>query len=96
VRIKIERSGGFAGLSTKKELTQNNLPSNVSNLIKSITQSKINSTKKKIPRGAADHYNYKITIQDGKKNHVIECNQFSIDNKLKSLIAYVEKNSKSN
>ena len=49
---------------------------------------------KSSPRGAADHYTYKISIQDGTNQNVIECNQYNIQDDLKSLIRYVEKNSK--
>lgn len=42
------------------------------------------------PKGAADYLNYKITLEEGHRNSVIECNQFDMDNDLKSLIRYVE------
>jgi hypothetical protein len=46
------------------------------------------------PKGAADYYTYKISFQDGSKRKIIECNQFNIQNDLKSLVNYVESNSK--
>ena len=42
------------------------------------------------PKGAADYLNYKITLEEGHRNSVIECNQFDMDDDLKSLIRYVE------
>jgi hypothetical protein len=49
---------------------------------------------KSSPRGAADHYTYKISIQDGRNQRVIECNQYNIEDDLKSLVNYIERNSK--
>ena len=46
------------------------------------------------PKGAADYYTYKISIEDGKNQNVIECNQYNIQDDLKSLITYIENNSK--
>ena len=46
------------------------------------------------PKGAADYLNYKITLEEGTRNSVIECNQFDMDDDLKSLIRYVENRSR--
>jgi hypothetical protein len=46
------------------------------------------------PRGAADHYEYKVTIQDGPNKRVIDCDQYSSPKTLWALIQYLEKNSK--
>jgi hypothetical protein len=43
------------------------------------------------PKGAADHYNYKISIQDGVNKRVLECNQYNIQDDLRSLVKYIEK-----
>jgi len=48
---------------------------------------------KSLPKGAADHYSYRITVDDGSNARVIECNQYNIKDNLKSLINYVEKHS---
>lgn len=45
-------------------------------------------------KGAADYLFYKITIQNGKKNHVIECSELEMDDNAKSLVSYMQKNSK--
>ena len=49
---------------------------------------------KSTPRGAADHFTYKISIQDGANQSIIECNQYNIQDDLKSLIKYIETKSK--
>lgn len=95
MKIKIERSGGFAGIATSKEMIVSKLPSGVADTVKGIMQDTGRTlTKNSTPKGAADHFNYKITIEDRNKTRVIDCNQYDIDNKLQLLISYVEKNSK--
>jgi hypothetical protein len=51
------------------------------------------SPKKFTPTGAADHYTYKISIGDGVNRKCIECNEYNIEDDLKSLVRYIEKNS---
>jgi hypothetical protein len=94
--IRIERTGGFAGINKCTEMNTDDLPSSITNTINSIIKSKVSTLpgKKLVPKGAADHLNYKITIEDGNSNRVIECNQYDMDHKLKSLISYIEKKSK--
>jgi hypothetical protein len=52
------------------------------------------SPLKGIPKGAADYYTYKITFKDGLKTKVFECNQYNIQDDLKSLVSYVQRNAK--
>ena len=91
--IKVERSGGFAGIPVSNEIDANNLPSALVTKLKKIMENTNSSTLpiKDTPRGAADHYTYKISIQDGVNLKVIECNQFNIEDDLKSLVKFVEK-----
>jgi hypothetical protein len=90
--IKVERSGGFAGIPISNEIDAENLPSSLVTKLKKIMESTNSSTLpiKDTPRGAADHYTYKISIQDGVNVKVIECNQFNIEDDLKSLVKYIE------
>ena len=92
--IKIERSGGLAGLRKTAEIDSKNLPASLVTSAKKL-MNEIEQPLQMKSKGA-DYYNYKISIQDGKQRKVIECTQFSIQDELKSLINYVEKNSKKN
>jgi hypothetical protein len=96
VRIRVERSGGFAGIQTSNEMDGKDLPSGLTRTAKKIMEDKrapsLSITSP--PRGAADHYTYKISIQDGRSQRVIECNQYNIQDDLKSLVNYIERNSK--
>lgn len=92
MKIKLERSGGLTGMTLSKELDEKDLPLPLIRTAKNIIQGKKLSSKsiKSIPKGAADHYNYKIHIYDGMKQRLIECNQYDIGSDLRSLVKYIE------
>lgn len=94
--IKVERGGGLTGIVTVKEIDANDLPSPLLRAAKKIADNKkiSRSPLKTVPRGSADYYTYKISVQEGNNTSVIECNQFNIEHDLKSLVKYVERNSK--
>ena len=96
MRIRVERSGGFAGIPISNEIDGKDLPSEFTRTAKEIMEDKSTPSLsiKSSPRGAADHYTYKISIQDGRNQRVIECNQYNIEDDLKSLVNYIERNSK--
>ncbi len=78
-----------------KEVDVKDLPSKlVSILKKKIIDTKASSIPlKSTPEGAADYYTYRISIHDGANRKLIECNQYDIQEDLKSLIKYIEKHS---
>jgi hypothetical protein len=92
--IKIERSGGISGVAITKEIDTKSLPSSLVNTARKIMLNRKNPllSKKSIPRGGSDYYVYKISIQDGPHQIVLECNEFNIQDDLKSIIRYMEKN----
>lgn len=96
MKIKVERSGGFAGILSSTEMDTDKLPSSIESTVRELLdRRKTTPTKSQRPtKGAADYHNYKITIQNGKKNHVIECSEFGMDDNVKSLVSYMQKNSK--
>jgi hypothetical protein len=96
VRIRVERSGGLAGMPISNEMDEKDLPSALIRTAKKILENqKLTALPlKSTPRGAADHYTYKISIRDGANQCAIGCNQYNIEDDLKSLIKYIEKNSK--
>jgi hypothetical protein len=93
MRIRIERAGGLAGIPISNEIDANDLPSGLLQTARKIIQDKKASPLKSSPRGSADHYTYKISIEDGTNRSFIECNQYNIGDDLKSLVKYIEKNS---
>jgi hypothetical protein len=94
VIIKIERSGGLAGLRKTAEIDSKNLPASLVTSAKKLMNEREPPLQTK-PKGA-DYYNYKISIQDGKQHKVIECTQLNIQDELRSLVNYIEKNTKKN
>lgn len=96
MRIRIERTGGFAGIPISNEIDANDLPSGLLQTARKILQDKKTPSlsSKSSPKGSADHYTYKISMQDGTNRSVIECNQYNIEDDLKSLVKYIEKNTK--
>jgi emfourin len=96
VIIKIERSGGLVALPVSIEMDSKDLPSTLITAAKKVMMDRTSSTlpMKAIPKGAADYYSYKISIQDGVNRRVIECNEYNIQHDLKLLIKYIERNCK--
>jgi emfourin len=96
VRIKVERSGGFAGIPISNVMDEKDLPSALIRTAKKIMENTKSSSLplKSTPKGAADHYSFKISVQDGRNLREIECNEFNIDDDLKSLVKYIQSNSK--
>ncbi len=91
--IRIERSGGLTGLSVTSSMSTRDLPSSLVGNINKIMQGHDSPSLplKSTPKGAADYLNYKVTIQDGPKKRVIECNEYDIQDNLKPIIKYIER-----
>jgi hypothetical protein len=94
VRIRVERSGGFAGIPFTTEIDEKDLPPSLISTAKKIilNRNQVSLPIKSTPRGAADHYLYRILIEDGGNQTVINCDQYNIKNDLKSLVKYIEGN----
>lgn len=94
--IKIERSGGLVALPVSIEMHSNELPSTLITAAKKVMMDRKSSRlpMKGIPKGAADYYSYRISIQDGDNSRIIKCNEYDIRDDLKLLVKYIERNSK--
>jgi len=92
VRIRVERSGGFAGIPISNEIDAKDLPTALVTKLKEIMENTKSSSSplRETPRGAADYFTYRISVKDGPNERVIECNQYNLQDDLKSLIKYVE------
>ena len=97
MKIIIERSGGLTGIVVSHEMEIKDLPQSMVNKVQEIfNNDESKSLKMSLPKGAADHFNYRVTFKDGTQNKVVECNQYDIKDDLKDVIRYVEANSKKN
>lgn len=94
MRIRVERTGGLTGIQISNEMDANGLPSGLLQTARKIMEDKKPFSLKSAPKGSADHFTYKISVLDGDSQTVIECNQFNLGDDLRSLVRYVEKNSK--
>lgn len=96
VLIRIERSGGFAGVSKFSEIDSKYLPSDLRTKARKIAENlKSSPFQFKVTKsGPADYYNYKIFLGEGKDQLVIECNENNIQSELRSLVKYIEKQQK--
>jgi hypothetical protein len=94
--IKVERSGGFTGIPMSNAVDAKDLPSALVTKIKKMMSNSgpPSLPLKSTPKGAADHFTYKILIQDGINQRIIECNEYNIQNDIKSLIRHIERISK--
>ena len=95
MNITIERSGGLAGISSSSEIAVDKLPPSLGATVRNLLERKksLLTMGSGRPKGSADYMVYKITIQNGKEVHVIECNEFDMNDRIKSLVNYVQKNS---
>ena len=95
MKIEIERSGGFAGLTKTITVDTEDLPSEMAGNIKkhlADTKSKSSSTVMSKKKRVADSYFYRISGQLGKKKQEIELNESDVDDELKFFIDYVFRN----
>jgi len=91
--VKVERSGGFAGISNQSEMNSDDLPASLQTVLAKLMKNDIKPSKplKFVPKGSADHFSYRITVVDGSNHRVIECSQYDLQDDLKSLVTYMEK-----
>lgn len=94
--IKVERTGGLAGIPVSNKMDAKDLPSTLMTAAKKMmVEENLSSLPiKSTPKGAADYYSYKISLQDGANRKIIECNEYNIQDDLKLLVKYIERNSK--
>lgn len=92
--IRIERSGGVAGIPAHNEMEVNELPAALIDIAKRLFVKPNLPPRIKLPRvGRPDRYTYRISIEEGGDEKVIECDEYDIANDVKSLVKYIEKNS---
>ena len=91
--IRIERSGGVAGIPAHNEMEVNELPAEL--IDKLFVKQNSPPPRIKLPRvGRPDRYTYRISIEEAGDQKIIECDEYDIANDVKSLVKYIEKNSR--
>jgi hypothetical protein len=89
--IRIERSGGFAGINEDSQVNSDDLPASMKTTLTKLINVKRPNRLKSVPKGSADHYSYRITVDDGTKKQVIDCSEYDIQDDLMSLVTFVHK-----
>ena len=96
MKIKIERSGGIAGIPSSNEIDVEMLPSSLEGTVKELLNpTNLPSTKAlNKQKHAADYFNYRIIIKNRNNEQIIDCSDLDMNSNIKSLINFVQKNSK--
>ena len=93
--IKVERSGGLTGIPISNEIDVKKLPSRLVNTAKNmmVDEKFPRLPMKRRPAGSADYFSYKISVENGTNRRIIECDEYNIQDDLKQLVKYIERNS---
>ena len=103
MKIHLERSGGFAGMIMSYTVDTDNLSSKeadeLQDLIKksqffNLSSDSLEKASPKTKKGAADYLSYKVTVQDGDRQHTLEWNDLSMQPSLKRLVDLLVKHAK--
>jgi hypothetical protein len=94
VIIRVERSGGLTGIAKHAEIDTDAISKREAHkIMKMIPEYKFNQTyPKKVAKGAADYFNYSVSIIDDGHEKTLQFDQISIPQKIKEFINYILKN----
>ena len=100
MKVYLERSGGFAGMVTSTTVdTQTLSPDKaheIQNLIEDSHFFELPSKppqSSKVKKGAADYFTYKITVQDDKREHLVQLNDINMEPNIKPLVDFLIRHS---
>jgi emfourin len=98
MKIYFERSGGFTGIPISFTIDTAFLPSKEARIIQNLVEDSHFFELPPVPNkttkgGAADYFQYQITIENGTRKHTVKSDDISIDPKLKPLVNLLVKNS---
>jgi hypothetical protein len=100
MKVYLERSGGFAGMVTSTNVDTQTLPPNEAQEIQCLIENSHffelpsqSPQTSKTRKGAADYFIYKITVQDGKREHSVQANDINMQPNIKPLIDFLIRHS---
>ena len=95
MKIRLERTGGFAGMTRTLEVDIDSLPENERSLVTGmINDADFFALPSVVPRNeqsGADLYNYRITIESADGLHTVEATQLSVPESLEPLIVWLDR-----
>jgi hypothetical protein len=97
-KIYLERSDGFIGGRKGYMLNSNSLSFEEQNTLDDMTNKARFfglSSEASLPKGGADYFKYKMTVEENGKSDTIEINDFAISPELRTLINYIMTKGKS-
>lgn len=92
MQVTLERSGGFAGLTTTKVFDTDTLPANEANQLRQLVDaSDFFRLPAKIPSKGyqADRFQYDITVEDNGKQHAVSVGEQALPGTLRPLIEWM-------
>jgi hypothetical protein len=102
MKIHLERTGGFAGMIMSTTIDTKSLSSKEANELRDLIEKchlfelsseSFQQDPSKTKKGAADYFTYKITVQNGDKEHSAECNDMNMQPIIKTLVNFLVKHS---
>ncbi|MBP5973076.1 hypothetical protein HW132_10100 [Brasilonema sp. CT11] len=94
MRISFERTGGFAGISTKKTVDTASIPANEADQLPSLLEAAdFFNLPEKITASTTqpDRFQYKLTVEDKGKQHTVTVSEAALPGTLRPLIEWLQK-----
>lgn len=88
MKIKFQKSGGFAGITFKKELDTNNLTPELSNKLQDLLDKVLPFTQEELPSGS-DLSTYELSIDDVESKRSLKVNDLSLTDNLNDLFDFL-------
>lgn len=95
MKIRVERSGGFAGMTRTVEVDVDSLSEEERSIVTSlVSNADFFALPSVVPRNdqrGADLYSYRITIESEDGTHTVEATQLSVPDSLEPLIEWLDR-----
>ena len=96
--IRLERTGGFAGMTRTIEVDSRSLPEDQANAVRQLVGNAnffaLPENLSPAPPVGADRFNYRITIQSDSESHTVELTEADTPESLEQLIGWLEDHSR--
>ncbi len=96
MRISLERTGGFAGMTRNTTVDTASLPSHQANQLPSLLEAAdfFNlPTDIETPANQRDRFQYRLTVEDKEKQHTVTVSEAAMPGTLRPLIEWLDRTS---
>ncbi len=97
MRISFERSGGFAGITTKTTVDEKDLTADEAQKLRQLVEQAdvFNLSKKVMPRSPRpDRFQYELSLEESGRKHTVTMSEEVLPAKLKPLIEWLVEKSR--